>query len=142
GQTLSDDNARRAGERLAGLKYGEMIDWLAALQAKNRRTTMFAVENVIHGGARVNRPLGVTTILPLTEDVYRSFREGGIAYPRLDGSSIHDATCPSRHLLLHAFSEVRPSEFKLRKRVSMAQLRTALYQIATHAPLQLRRGAS
>lgn len=142
GHTLTDDAARTAGERFAGLNRDGFVTWLSALHAKNRFATMFAVANVIHGPRRCNRRVGVTLILPLTEASYNEFRAGDIPYPQLSAGDIVSEGTPSQHLLLHSFSELPSSKESHQKKISQAQIRTALYQLAVHAPLQLRKNVA
>jgi hypothetical protein len=137
GHAISDTAARKAGERLAGIEFDALVKWLTALQRKNRRTAMFAVDNVIDGTERRIRHLGVTIALPLMEGAYTDFREGKLAYPSITPEMICEPKVPSRHILLHSFSEIRHSEYKHRKKISFAQVRTALYQMAVHCPVQL-----
>jgi len=138
GHLLADQAAREAGEPLAGIAYGPLVDWLAALHDKNPRSVMFAVDHVPHNGERSALRLGATVILPLTEPAYLEFRKGRLAYPDLAPAAICDSCTPTRHLLIHSYSEVKPSECRLRKKISSAQLRTSLYQMAQHCARQLQ----
>jgi hypothetical protein len=85
--------------------------------------------------------LGTTVVLPLTEAAYHEFRKGKVAYPELIRGGICDEHTLSKHVLLHSYSEVKPSVCRLRKKISAAQVRTGFYQLALHSARQLRRNA-
>jgi hypothetical protein len=127
----SPDAARAKGEELSGVKYDTWVRWLQGLCQKEFRTVLFAVENIPFEGKRCNRRLGSVILLPLKEATWHRFRAGEIGYSKLTGDDIQR---PSRHILIHSLSEVRPSEWPGGKKISFAQTRTLMYQLATLSP--------
>lgn len=121
---LQENEAIRLGESYLRLTQKEMVAHYRALADFSENCIKFIMAGDQRG---IQKRVGLTVLVPLTEASYKRFREGKIDPAALRRS---DFQARSSYILWLAVLECRPGEFADRTAIADAQIATLLCQFA------------
>ncbi len=126
GPNSSPSEALAIGERMMGRSLDEYTSWLKSLWQEDPRTVLFSVAAKARRNGETER-LGVGVIAPLAQAAYERFRSGAVEDSSL---GVDDWNAPAQHLLLQMLAEAKHEEAKEKRRTSIIQVHTFMFQMA------------